>query len=117
MVAQASVAPSAGPMAPEQARPQYTHRQILEILSGLMMAMLTSMISSTVVSTALPTIVGDLGGQNQLSWVASATLLTMTASTPLWGKVSDIIGRKLSFQSALLIFVVASVAGGLSQNI
>ncbi|MGI5325694.1 MFS transporter [Actinomadura nitritigenes] len=104
-------------MAPEQARPQYTHRQILEILSGLMMAMLTSMISSTVVSTALPTIVGDLGGQDQLSWVASATLLTMTASTPLWGKVSDIIGRKLSFQTALLIFVVASVAGGLSQNI
>jgi EmrB/QacA subfamily drug resistance transporter len=104
-------------MAPEQARPQYTHRQILEILSGLMMALLTSMISSTVVSTALPTIVGDLGGQNQLSWVASATLLTMTASTPLWGKVSDIIGRKLSFQTALLIFVVASVAGGLSQNI
>ncbi|MEU6747195.1 MFS transporter [Spirillospora sp. NPDC046719] len=117
MVAQASVAPSAGPMAPEQARPQYTHRQILEILSGLMMALLTSMISSTVVSTALPTIVGDLGGQDQLSWVASATLLTMTASTPLWGKVSDIIGRKLSFQTALLIFVVASVAGGLSQNI
>ncbi|HEU5027421.1 MAG TPA: MFS transporter [Spirillospora sp.] len=104
-------------MAPEQARPQYTHRQILEILSGLMMALLTSMISSTVVSTALPTIVGDLGGQDQLSWVASATLLTMTASTPLWGKVSDIIGRKLSFQTALLIFVVASVAGGLSQNI
>ncbi|MWA02021.1 MFS transporter [Actinomadura sp. LD22] len=117
MVAQASVAPSAGPVAPEQARPQYTHRQILEILSGLMMAMLTSMISSTVVSTALPTIVGDLGGQDQLSWVASATLLTMTASTPLWGKVSDILGRKLSFQTALLIFVVASVAGGLSQNI
>ncbi|QKG22705.1 MFS transporter [Actinomadura verrucosospora] len=117
MVAQASVAPAAGPAAPEQARPQYTHRQILEILSGLMMAMLTSMISSTVVSTALPTIVGDLGGQDQLSWVASATLLTMTASTPLWGKVSDIIGRKLSFQTALLIFVVASVAGGLSQNI
>ncbi|MEU9016470.1 MFS transporter [Actinomadura sp. NPDC048394] len=117
MVAQASVAPSAGPVAPEQARPQYTHRQILEILSGLMMALLTSMISSTVVSTALPTIVGDLGGQDQLSWVASATLLTMTASTPLWGKISDIIGRKLSFQTALLIFVVASVAGGLSQNI
>ncbi|MFB4298153.1 MFS transporter [Actinomadura sp. NTSP31] len=104
-------------MTSEQARPQYTHRQILEILSGLMMALLTSMISSTVVSTALPTIVGDLGGQDQLSWVASATLLTMTASTPLWGKVSDIIGRKLSFQTALLIFVVASVGGGLSQNI
>ncbi|WP_344597950.1 MFS transporter [Actinomadura vinacea] len=105
------------PAAAQEVRPQYTHRQILEILSGLMMAMLTSMISTSVVSTALPTIVGDLGGQDQLAWVASATLLTMTASTPLWGKLSDLFGRKLMFQSALLIFVLASVAAGLSQNI
>lgn len=82
-----------------------------------MMAMLTAMISTSVVSTALPTIVGDLGGQDQLSWVASASLLTMTASTPLWGKLSDIFGRKLTFQSALLLFVVASVGAGLSQNV
>ncbi|QXJ23597.1 MFS transporter [Actinomadura graeca] len=103
--------------APGVTRPHYTHRQILEILSGLMMAMLTAMISTSVVGTALPTIVGDLGGQDQLSWVASASLLTMTASTPLWGKLSDIFGRKLMFQGALLLFVVASVAAGLSQNI
>jgi EmrB/QacA subfamily drug resistance transporter len=96
--------------------PRYTHRQILEILGGLMLAMLTSMLSSTVVSTALPTIVGDLGGQEHYSWVASATLLTMTASTPLWGKVSDLLGRKLMFQVALGIFVVASMAAGFSQN-
>ncbi|NYE17409.1 MFS transporter [Actinomadura citrea] len=115
-MAQASVA-SHGPAAPEPARPQYTHRQILEILAGLMMAMLTSMISTSVVATALPTIVGDLGGQDKLSWVASASLLTMTASTPLWGKLSDIAGRKLMFQTALLIFVAASVGAGLSQNI
>ncbi|WP_306470623.1 MFS transporter [Actinomadura litoris] len=101
----------------EPARRYYTHRQILEILSGLMMAMLTAMISTSVISTALPTIVGELGGQDQLSWVASAALLTMTASTPLWGKLSDIFGRKLMFQSALLLFVLASVGGGLSQNI
>lgn len=115
-VAQASVA-SDGPVTAEPARPQYTHRQILEILSGLMMAMLTAMISTSVIATALPTIVGDLGGQDKLSWVASASLLTMTASTPLWGKLSDIAGRKLMFQTALLTFVVASVAAGLSQNI
>ncbi|MGI5419206.1 MFS transporter [Actinomadura luteofluorescens] len=115
-MAQASVA-SHGPAAPEQARPHYTHRQILEILAGLMMAMLTSMISTSVVATALPTIVGDLGGQDKLSWVASASLLTMTASTPLWGKLSDIAGRKLMFQTALIIFVAASVGAGLSQNI
>ncbi|MES9539098.1 MULTISPECIES: MFS transporter [unclassified Actinomadura] len=115
-MAQASVA-SHGPAAPEQARPHYTHRQILEILAGLMMAMLTSMISTSVVATALPTIVGDLGGQDKLSWVASASLLTMTASTPLWGKLSDIAGRKLMFQTALIIFVAASVGAGLSQDI
>lgn len=108
---------SHGPVTSEQARPQYTHRQILEILAGLMMAMLTSMISTSVVATALPTIVGDLGGQDKLSWVASASLLTMTASTPLWGKLSDIAGRKLMFQTALIIFVAASVGAGLSQNI
>ncbi|MFI0405419.1 MDR family MFS transporter [Actinomadura sp. 3N508] len=105
------------PAASEQARPQYTHRQILEILSGLMLAMLTAMISNSVIATALPTIVGDLGGQDQLSWVASASLLTMTASTPLWGKLSDIAGRKLMFQTALIIFVVASVCAGMSQGI
>ncbi|GAA1849395.1 MFS transporter [Actinomadura bangladeshensis] len=115
-MAQTSVT-SHGPAASEPARPQYTHRQILEILAGLMMAMLTSMISTSVVATALPTIVGDLGGQDQLAWVASASLLTMTASTPLWGKLSDIAGRKLMFQTALLVFVLASVGAGLSQNI
>jgi EmrB/QacA subfamily drug resistance transporter len=115
-VAQTSVT-SQGPAASEPARPQYTHRQILEILAGLMMAMATSMISMSVIATALPTIVGDLGGQDKLAWVASASLLTMTASTPLWGKLSDIAGRKLMFQTALLIFVIASVGAGLSQNI
>ncbi|MGP4024573.1 MDR family MFS transporter [Actinomadura sp. 3N407] len=114
-MAQASVASHGA--AAEPARPHYTHRQILKILSGLMMAMLTSMISTSVIATALPTIVGDLGGQNKLSWVAGAALLTMTASTPLWGKLSDIAGRKLMFQTALLLFVIASVCAGLSQNI
>lgn len=109
-------AASHGP-AVEPESPHYTHRQILKILAGLMMAMLTSMLSTSVIATALPTIVGDLGGQDKLSWVASAALLTMTASTPLWGKLSDIAGRKLMFQTALGIFVVASVGAGLSQNI
>ncbi|TDB89730.1 MFS transporter [Actinomadura sp. 7K534] len=125
-VAQANAASSPGPAAKPEAepepgqgpvRPQYTHRQILKILSGLMMAMLTSMLSTSVIATALPTIVGDLGGQDKLSWVASAALLTMTASTPLWGKLSDIAGRKLMFQTALLIFVVASIGAGMSQDI
>ncbi|MET9247702.1 MDR family MFS transporter [Nonomuraea sp. NPDC003709] len=98
------------------ARRQYTHREILEVMSGLMLAMLTSMISTSVVGTALPTIVGELGGQDQYSWVASATMLTMTVSTPLWGKLSDVFGRKLLFQTALGLFVAASLVAGLSQN-
>ncbi|MEU9830673.1 MDR family MFS transporter [Streptosporangium sp. NPDC048047] len=96
--------------------PHFTHKQVLEILAGLMLAMLTSMISTSVVGTALPTIVGKLGGQEQLSWVASATLLTMTASTPLWGKLSDLYGRKFMFQAALLVFLFSSVAAGFSQD-
>ncbi|MEU7900725.1 MDR family MFS transporter [Nonomuraea sp. NPDC049152] len=95
---------------------QYSHREILEIMSGLMLAMLTSMISTSVVGTALPTIVGELGGQEQYSWVASATMLTMTVSTPLWGKLSDLYGRKLLFQISLGLFVAASLAAGLSQD-
>ncbi|RAY15471.1 MFS transporter [Actinomadura craniellae] len=75
------------------------------------------MVSTSVVATALPTIVGELGGQEQFAWVASAALLTMTASTPLWGKLSDLYGRKLMFQSALAIFVLGSMAAGLSQGI
>ncbi|MFI7105406.1 MDR family MFS transporter [Nonomuraea sp. NPDC050227] len=108
LVAQAQAAPPA--------RRQYTHREILEVMSGLMLAMLTSMISTSVVGTALPTIVGELGGQDQYSWVASATMLTMTVSTPLWGKLSDLFGRKLLFQTALGLFVAASLVAGLSQN-
>lgn len=104
-------APAASP-----AKRHYTHREILEVLSGLMLAMLTSMISTSVVGTALPTIVGELGGQDQYSWVASATMLTMTVSTPLWGKLSDVFGRKLLFQSALVLFVAASAVAGMSQN-
>ncbi|MEV0382836.1 MDR family MFS transporter [Nonomuraea sp. NPDC050643] len=99
------------------AKQHYSHREILEVMSGLMLAMLTSMISTSVVGTALPTIVGELGGQDQYSWVASATMLTMTVSTPLWGKLSDLFGRKLLFQTALGLFVAASLVAGLSQDI
>ena len=67
-------------------------------------------------ATALPTIVGDLGGLNHLSWVVTAYLLTTTASTPLYGKLGDSYGRKKVFQVAILIFLVGSALSGLSQN-
>ncbi|GLW11859.1 MFS transporter [Microtetraspora sp. NBRC 13810] len=100
----------------QAAAPRFTHRQVLRIMAGLMLAMLTSMISTSVVSTALPTIVGTLGGQDQLAWVASATLLTTTASMPLWGKLSDLYGRKFMFQAALAVFTLASVGAGFAQD-
>src|SRR5690606_26688258 len=106
-----------GALTVQEAHPkQFTHREILKVMSGLMLALLTSMLSTSVVGTALPTIVGELGGQDQYSWVASATILTMTVSTPLWGKLSDLYGRKRLFQLALAVFVLASLAAGLSQN-
>lgn len=100
----------------EQVMPDLTHRQILTVLVGLMLGMLVAALSQTIVATALPTIVGELGGQDQLAWVVSATLLTSTASTPIWGKLSDLYGRKIMFQSAIGIFLVSSLASGFAQN-
>jgi EmrB/QacA subfamily drug resistance transporter len=96
--------------------PTLSHRQILTVLTGLMLGMLVAALSQTIVATALPTIVGELGGQEQLSWVVSATLLASTASTPIWGKLSDLYGRKGMFQGAIAIFLIASLAAGFSQN-
>src|SRR6185503_389154 len=94
----------------------YTHRQIMVILGGLMLGMLLAALDQTIVATALPTIVGDLGGLNHLSWVVTAYLLTSTISVPLYGKVSDLLGRKIVFQAAIVIFVAGSMLAGLSQN-
>ncbi len=86
------------------------------IFTALMMTMLLAALDQTIVSTALPTITSDLGGLNELSWVVTAYLLAATASTPIWGKLSDLYGRKLMLQSAVAIFVVASALAGLSQS-
>src|SRR6202022_2013534 len=76
-----------------------THREILVVFSGLMAGMLLAALDQTVVPTALPTIVGDLGGLSQLSWVVTAYLLTSTATVPLYGKLSDMFGRRALFQT------------------
>ncbi|HPJ18505.1 MAG TPA: MDR family MFS transporter [Actinomycetota bacterium] len=86
------------------------------IFTALMMTMLLAALDQTIVSTALPTITSDLGGLNELSWVVTAYLLAATASTPIWGKLSDLYGRKLMLQSAVAIFVAASALAGLSQS-
>lgn len=94
-----------------------THRQIMEALSGLLLGMFVAILSSTIVSNALPEIIHDLdGGQSAYTWVVTASLLAMTATTPLWGKLSDLFSKKLLVQFALVIYVAGSVVAGLSQN-
>ncbi|MGW0793883.1 MFS transporter [Streptomyces sp. NPDC002692] len=94
-----------------------THRQIMEALSGLLLGMFVAILSSTIVTNALPEIVGDLGGgQSAYTWVVTAALLSMTAATPLWGKLSDLYSKKALVQIALVIYVLGSAAAGLSQN-
>ncbi len=93
-----------------------SHRQIMAIFGALMLAMLLAALDQTIVSTALPTIVGDLGGLSQLSWVVTAYILTSTVSSPIYGKIGDLYGRKSIFQAAIVIFLVGSALSGLSQN-
>ncbi|WP_297737044.1 MDR family MFS transporter [Nocardioides sp.] len=94
-----------------------THRQVLEALSGLLLAMFVAMLSSTIVSNALPAIVTDLeGSQTGYTWVVVATLLTMTATTPIWGKLADQFSKKVLVQSALVIFSVGSVIAGFAPT-
>ena len=93
-----------------------TQRQIYAVLGALMLGMLLAALDQTIVATSLPTIVGDLGGLNQLSWVVTSYLLASTVSTPLYGKLGDLYGRKFLFQAAIVIFIVGSMLAGLSQN-
>ncbi|AZS37788.1 Multidrug resistance protein 3 [Microbacterium lemovicicum] len=98
-------------------RPKMSHRQVLEALSGLLLGMFVSMLASTVVSTSLPVIIHDLNGtQTSYTWVVTATLLTTAISTPIWGKLADLTNRKVLFQLAIVIFVLATAAAGFSQN-
>jgi EmrB/QacA subfamily drug resistance transporter len=103
--------------APVEASGQMSHREVLEALSGLLLAMFVAMLSSTVVTNALPRIVSDLhGSQTGYTWVVVATLLAMTATTPIWGKLSDLFSKKLLVQSALVIYSVGSLIAALAPN-
>jgi EmrB/QacA subfamily drug resistance transporter len=94
-----------------------THREVLEAMSGLLLGMFVTILSSTVVSAALPRIITDLhGGQSSFTWVVTSTLLALTVSTPIWGKLADLVDRKLLVQVALSIYVVGSIFAGLSQS-
>ncbi len=91
-------------------------RHVRLVIGTLLLGMLLASLSQTIVSTALPTIVGDLGGLDHLSWVVTAYLLAMTASTPLWGKLGDLYGRKRFFEAAIVLFLVGSALSGVSQS-
>ncbi|MEU8301230.1 MDR family MFS transporter [Micromonospora sp. NPDC048909] len=94
-----------------------THRRTLEALSGLLLVLFVAMLSSTVVSTALPKIIGSLNGsQTQYTWVVTATLLTATATTPIWGKLADLFNKKSLVQIAIVVFLLGSVVAGFSQS-
>lgn len=101
----------------EPADPQErSHAEIMVVITALMLAMLLAALDQTIVSTALPKIASDLNGLSKYSWVATAYLLTSAVSTPLYGKISDMFGRKKIFLSAIVIFLVGSALCGMAQT-
>ena len=95
---------------------EHTHKEIMVILGGLMTGLLLAALDQTIVSTALKSIVEDFNGLNHYTWVVTAYLLTSTASTPLYGKISDIYGRRVVFQFAIVTFLIGSFLAGASQD-
>ncbi|MGQ5264432.1 MDR family MFS transporter [Micromonospora sp. ZYX-F-536] len=103
-------------MTEASAAPVLNRQQIRLLMIGLMTGMLLAALDQTIVGTALPTIVGELGGINHYSWVVTAYLLASTASTPLYGKMADLYGRRPVFLFSIGTFLVGSLLAGLSQN-
>ena len=93
-----------------------SHRQILVVMGGLLTGMFLSALDQSIVGTALPRITSDLGGLDRLSWVVTAYLLTSTSSTPLWGKISDLYGRRPMFQLAIVVFLAGSTLAGFADS-
>ncbi|MFM2128003.1 MAG: hypothetical protein RIQ86_516 [Actinomycetota bacterium] len=95
---------------------EHTHKEIMIIMGGLMTGLLLAALDQTIVSTALKNIVEEFNGLNHYTWVVTAYLLTSTAATPLYGKISDLYGRRPVFQFAIVIFLLGSILAGASQN-
>ncbi len=106
-------------MVPAMTRPYpapVSKRELYTVFAGLMLALTLASLDQNIVSTALPRIVSDLGGLTHLSWVVTAFMVTSTTGTPLYGKLSDMYGRKLLFYIAILIFLLGSILCGLAQT-
>ncbi|MPZ92459.1 MAG: DHA2 family efflux MFS transporter permease subunit, partial [Actinobacteria bacterium] len=106
LVARQATAPAGG----------LSHKRIMIIFSGLMLGLLLAALDQTIVATATLKIVGELGGVESLSWVVTAYMLAATVSVPLYGKISDIYGRKRIFQAAIVIFLIGSASSGAAQS-
>ncbi|GMA24549.1 MFS transporter [Luteimicrobium album] len=103
---------------PTAGKPAMTRRETLEAMSGILLGMFVALLATSVVSSSLPKIVSELHGSgSSYTWVVTATLLTTTITTPIWGKLADMTNRKLLVQVALVVAVLSSAAAGLSQNV
>lgn len=91
-------------------------RSVRVVLLALMITMMLAMLDNMIVGTAMPTIVGELGGLEHLSWVVTSYTLATAASTPIWGKIGDMYGRKGAFMSSIVIFLIGSALSGMAQN-
>lgn len=111
-----SASPDPG-TAPAEGGGYLSHKQILVVMGGLMAGMFLAALDQSIVGVALPKITSELGGLDKLSWVVTAYLLTSTAATPLWGKISDLLGRRPIFQAAILVFLLGSVICGFASPI
>lgn len=102
---------------PPEAPPVFTHRQILRVVTGILLCILLAAIDQTVVVPAVPSIAADLNGFGHLSWIVSAYLVTSTSATPIYGRLSDIYGRRAVLLPAIVVFVIASVLCALAQSL
>jgi EmrB/QacA subfamily drug resistance transporter len=110
---------AAEPAAEQAGKPaegEKRQRSVRVVLLALMLTMMLAMLDNMIVGTAMPTIVGELGGLEHLSWVVTAYTLATAASTPIWGKVGDMYGRKGAFMSSIVIFLIGSALSGMAQN-
>lgn len=98
------------------AEPEKQPRSVRVVLFALMVAMMLAMLDNMIVGTAMPTIVGELGGLEHLSWVVTAYTLATAASTPIWGKLGDMYGRKGAFMTSIVIFLIGSALSGMAQD-
>src|SRR5580698_4873045 len=99
------------------AAPDYTHAEKMRVISGILLCIFLSAIDQTMVLPAIPQMASNLRGGGSLSWVVSSYLLTSTATTPIYGKLSDQLGRRPVLMPAIILFVLASVLCALSDSV